>query len=265
MSQVPQSNLTPTVDRPANGSAAADPLGRLHKMSTTAGVTNLDYVAVNQTAIAAVLLGLLSAVSFFGFLLLLIPIVAVVFAVVALRQIGQSNGTQTGRGLALLGLALAVVLGGWAIGQEVLAAARVRGDETAIANTISQVGNLVREGKHKEAYELFDPEFQKKVPLTLFQTRWTQILGSSELGKFELFEWNGVTPAFESMEGRKAAATKVRTKFEKGSEDRFDLVLREDAGRWLIYQLRGFFPESLPSPPPGGGRPSGPSNDVFNF
>ena len=45
------------------------------KLPTTAGVTNLDYVAVNQTAIAAVLLGLLSAVSFFGHLLLITTLV----------------------------------------------------------------------------------------------------------------------------------------------------------------------------------------------
>ena len=93
MSQAPQSNVTAaaTTDRAAGGE---DHLSRLHKMSTTAGVTNLDYVAVNHTAIAAVLLGLLSALSFFGFLLLVIPIVGVVFAVIALRQIGESNGTQ---------------------------------------------------------------------------------------------------------------------------------------------------------------------------
>ena len=104
MSQAPQSNVTPVAHRPSNGSAdAGDRLGRLHKMSTTAGVTNLDYVAVNQTAIAAVLLGLLSLLSFAGFLLLVIPIVAVVFSILALRQIRQSNGTQTGRGLAWAG------------------------------------------------------------------------------------------------------------------------------------------------------------------
>src|SRR3954471_19886402 len=116
MSQAPHTNVTPTPARPAT--ATADPLAGLHKMSTTAGVTNLDYVAVNQTAIAAVLLGLLSAVSFFGHLLLVIPIVGVIFAVVALRQIGNSNGTQTGRGLALLALLLCLGLGGTAIGME---------------------------------------------------------------------------------------------------------------------------------------------------
>src|SRR6476646_9155703 len=110
MSHAPQTNVTTP--------PGADPLAGLHKMSTTAGVTNLDYVAVNQTAIAAVLIGLLSVVSFFGHLLLVIPVVGVIFAIVALRQISNSNGTQTGKGLALLALLLCLGLGGTAIGME---------------------------------------------------------------------------------------------------------------------------------------------------
>src|SRR3954462_5034744 len=114
MSQAPHTNVSPPPSAATVNAAAAgvDPLAGLHKMSTTAGVTNLDYVAVNQTAIAAVLVGLLSALSFFGFLLLVIPIVGAIFAVIALRQIADSNGTQTGRGLAILALALCVILGG---------------------------------------------------------------------------------------------------------------------------------------------------------
>src|SRR5437763_244038 len=96
---------TPTADSTSPTQADAH-LASLHKMSTTAGVTNLGYVAVNQTAIVAALLGLASALAFFGWLLLVIPIVGVVFAIVAIRQINDSSGTQTGRGLALLGLAL---------------------------------------------------------------------------------------------------------------------------------------------------------------
>src|SRR3954451_18973037 len=87
-------------------------LSQLHKMSTTAGVTNLDYVAVNQTAIIALLLGLASGLAFFGYLLLIIPLVGIVFAIVAIRQITDSNGTQTGKGLAWGGLALCLLFGG---------------------------------------------------------------------------------------------------------------------------------------------------------
>lgn len=272
MSQAPQSNVTAaaaTTDRASDAAVAAaeDHLARLHKMSTTAGVTNVDYVAVNHTAIAAVLLGLLSLLSFFGFLLLVIPIVGVIFAVMALRQITASNGTQTGRGLAVVGLLMSVVFGGAAIAKEAIAVARVKGDESGISSTLAKVGESVRQGKYDEAYGLFDTDFKKGVKPELFKSRWEEIV-QGPLGKLEIFEWNGITPYFESAEGHKMAATKVRTKFEKGTEDRFDVILRETDGRWLISQLKGFFPEAAPAAPPtGGGRPGsgGKSNDVFNF
>src|SRR6266705_1299993 len=109
---MPQVPATQSIDP-----AAADAhLAQLHKMSTTAGVTNVGYVAVNQTAIAAVLLGLASALAFFGWLLLV-------------------GG--------------AIVMGAMQI-------AGVRGDEKAIASTLSQIGSFVRQGKYKEAYALFD-------------------------------------------------------------------------------------------------------------
>jgi hypothetical protein len=268
MSQAPETNVTATTDRPAAAASGEDHLARLHKMSTTAGVTNVDYVAVNHTAIAAVLLGLLSLISFFGYLLLVIPIVGVVFAVIALRQISASNGTQTGRGLALLGLALSVVFGGAAIGREAIAVAKVKGDESRIASTISQVGDLVRQGKYDEAYGHFDTDFKQRVTPELFKSRWQSIVEGT-LGKLEIFEWNGITPVFESAEGHKMAGTKVRTKFVNGTEDRFDVVLRETDGRWLISQLRGFFPEAGGGANAGGGKGGqggkGSSNDVFNL
>ena len=254
MSQAQETNVTTP--------PGADPLAGLHKMSTTAGVTNLDYVAVNHTAIAAVLIGLLSVVSFFGHLLLVIPIVGVIFAVVALRQISNSNGTQTGRGLAVLALLLCLGLGGTAIGMEAVSAMRVRGDENAVSATLSKVGGFLKEHKYKEAYDLFDPEFHKRVSLDEFSSRW-QTIQSGSLGAIESFEWNGVTPIFENSNGRRNAGTKVRVKFNKGFDDRFDVVLREEDSGWQVFRFESFFPST---PPPGqGGGGNQKSNDVFNF
>ena len=94
---------------------------------------------------------------------------------------------------------------------------------------------------------------------------WQQ-LAEGTLGKLEVFEWNGITPYFESAEGRKMAATKLRAKFEKGVEDRFDVVLRETEGKWLISQLQSFFPEtSSKAAGKAGQGGKGSNNDVFNF
>src|SRR3954469_7316845 len=100
--------------------AADDPFLKLHKMSTTAGLGSGDYVAINGTAIAALLLGIASALVLFGLhLLLLIPLAGLVCAILAFRQITDNNGTQTGRGLAAVGLVLSIGFGGFSIGKEV--------------------------------------------------------------------------------------------------------------------------------------------------
>src|SRR5438552_694692 len=132
---MPQAPATQPIETPTTvDPAVADAhLAQLHKMSTTAGVTNAGYVAVNYTAIVAVLLGLASALAFFGWLLLVVPVVGIIFALVAIRQINDSSGTQTGRGLAYIGLLLCLLLGGSAIAMGAMQIAGVRGDEKAIA------------------------------------------------------------------------------------------------------------------------------------
>ena len=100
----PESNLS---SPPIATEQAADPLSKLHKMSTTAGVASQQYVAVNTTAVVAALLGVASAMAMFSPLLLVIPVATVVVSIVAWRQIANSNGTETGKPLAVLGLVLA--------------------------------------------------------------------------------------------------------------------------------------------------------------
>jgi hypothetical protein len=261
MSQAPLTDVSTSATTPPSArDAQADAhLAQLHKMSTTAGVTNLDYVAVNQTAIVAVLLGLASALAFFGYLLLIIPIVGVIFAVVAIRQINDSSGTQTGRGLALLGLALCVLLGGAAVAKEGIAIARVKGDENRIAATLNQYGAAVRDAKYKEAYDLCDDDFQNNVSYDHFKKSWEQMLANSPLGKLEVMEWNGVSPIFESAAGSRLAGTKIRMKFAKGNDERFDVTLRQVGDKWLVYRMPDFFvPEKKPTPSKKG-------EDVFNF
>src|SRR4051794_17907081 len=108
MPDAPTTSSTPT-EAPAAGT---EHLAHLHKMSTTAGVTNLDYVAVSPLAVVTVLIGVASLLSFFGALFLVVPATGLLVGVLALRQIADSNGTQTGRPMAWAGLTLCVALGG---------------------------------------------------------------------------------------------------------------------------------------------------------
>src|SRR3954452_7526304 len=100
---MPDAPTTPSTTNDSAVSAGAEHLAHLHKMSTTAGVTNLDYVAVSPLAVAAVLIGVLSLLSFFGPMFLIVPAAGVLVAILALRQIADSSGTQTGRPMAWAG------------------------------------------------------------------------------------------------------------------------------------------------------------------
>jgi hypothetical protein len=245
---------TPPINSTSPSDADAH-LAQLHKMSTTAGVTNLDYVAVNQTAIVAALLGLASALSFFGNLLLVIPVVGVIFAIVAMRQIKDSSGTQTGKLLAIVGLLLCVLLGGGAITKEAMEIAAVKGDENKIAATLSQLGQLLHDGKYKEAYALHDDDFQNRVKFAQFESTWKSIQAPQPLGRVQKMEWNGVSPSFGSEGGSPMATTKALLRFEHAQEERVDLMMRRVGDRWLISHFPSFFPERRP------GKQS--SNDTF--
>src|SRR5262245_42402152 len=107
-----QTELDP---KPASQQSGDDPLAHLHKMSTTAGLGSGDYVAVNGTAVFALILGLFSFLAFFSEMLLIVPLAAVVVSIIAFRQINRSSGTQTGRWIVVIALLAALVGGGFVV------------------------------------------------------------------------------------------------------------------------------------------------------
>lgn len=252
MPQAQQTNAS-TVTAPASPADAH--LSQLHTMSTTAGVTNVGYVAVNQTAVVAMFLGLASALALLGLLLLVIPLVGIVFAVVALRQVKDSGGTQTGKGLAIVGLILCLLLGGGEVVKEGLEIAANRDDENKIAATLADVGRFVREGKFAEAYALFDDAFQNRVKPEKFKETWEQFQDPKALDRMTSMEWNGVSPRIESAGGSPLAEARAVIKFKRAAADRFDVTLRKVGSKWLIARLPVFFPEPKKSKP----------EDVFDF
>ena len=108
--------------RAAKNGDGGDPLARLHRMSRTAGLGAQDYVAINVAAVLSVLLGLL----------LVIPLAGVICGIVALHQIKDSNGTQTGRGIAWTGIALSVLFAAVVGGRELLNNVRTRSDREVV-------------------------------------------------------------------------------------------------------------------------------------
>ena len=243
---MPQVSQSPAPVDPTPSQANAH-LAQLHRMSTTAGVTNLDYVALSHLAIVAVLLGLASALALFGWLLLVVPLVGIVFAIVAIRQINDSSGTQSGRGLAIAGLILCLLFGGGEVVKEVMAITAVSGDKAQISVTLAQAGSLIREQKYKEAYALFDPTFQSYFKFEQFQSIWTSVQSPRSLGPLESMQWNGVVD-FETAAGARVALTNAKMKFARSQEERFEVTLRKVGEKWLILRFPSFFAEPKANP-----------------
>ena len=168
-----------------------DPFAQLHKMSTTAGAGSGDYIAINGSAIATILLGVSSAMVLFnGLYFLIIPVAAVFLGVMAFVQISRSNGTQTGREVAAIGLLLALGFGGFAASQAISTSVHDRADQKQVVSVVNRLGDLLKVKDYEAAYNLFDSEFKKRVSVNQFQASWVAMSSSPIVGSIESIDWN---------------------------------------------------------------------------
>jgi hypothetical protein len=234
--------------------AASEHLLHLHKMSTTAGLGSGEYVAVNVTAVLAIICGLASMLAILGNLLLVIPAIGVVLGIVAIVQISRSNGTQTGKLLAWAGLILSVLIGGGLVTTQIVQAAARAQDEKDIAALCHQFGVLINTDKFDDAYDLFDSTFHGRVTLQDFESRMTANQHSSALPPVVAVEWNNIPPMFDvSPEGDEIARAVVKIYYPNMVEaDREDVRLVRADGVWRFDEFTKFFPTSAkttPAPP----------------
>jgi hypothetical protein len=225
------------------GAVDDDPLSHLHKMSTTAGLGSGDYVAVNGTAVFVLILGLASALALMAELLLIIPIAAIVAAVVALRQISHSNGTQTGKGLVILGLLLALGFGGFVVTRAATEGMRTRDDRQAIGQVIATFGEKVKAGDIPAAYALFSPD---RFGLHVTQAQFADRLKIMQdyYGKLKEAGWNGLAEFnTDDVTGTRYAATALQLTFEKSPTPLSDTAaMRQVDGKWQIDEMPALFP-----------------------
>lgn len=109
------------------------------------------YRPVCGLAIVALLLGLAAPLAILTSLLWFLPLVGLLFSLVALRKIAGSDGTLAGRSLALVGLAVAVASGGMVATRQVVQSQLVGVQGTPWGIEWSR---LILEGKVEEALEL---------------------------------------------------------------------------------------------------------------
>jgi hypothetical protein len=231
-------------DRPVDSSNAADPLSGLHKMSTTAGLGTTEYVAINAPAVFALILGLASVLAIVDNILLVVPIAGIVCAIVAMKQISNSNGTQTGRGLAIIGLLLSLGFGGYVVVNQLTEASRTRADREQIAKLVEAFGRDLIAGNYQAAYAKFSPRFASRVPLEQFERTMATRREFPVYGKLD-----GVTAAsifdFQSDPASGVRLGAVRVNFKYANLDQpaqEDAVFRKVDGEWRIENLPTLFP-----------------------
>jgi hypothetical protein len=228
-----------------------DPFAHLHKMSTTAGLGSGDYVAINGTSIACILLGLCSAfVLFDNPVFFIFPVLGLVAGIVAWRQISLSNGTQTGREIAVIGLLLSLGFGGYYSIVKVYSVFQHRADQEQIVSQLHKLGDCLHDGHYVEAYGLFDNEFQKRVPQKEFVGAWSSQEAAKYWGTVQKADWNQLLD-FETNpvnDSREAKGTMLLTVSKASQPLRTSMVLRRVDGIWLIDQLPQLFPAKAEEP-----------------
>ena len=224
-----------------------DPLASLKKMSTTAGVGTQEYVAINPAAVLTAILGVASVLAVLYDLLLIIPLAAVVCGVVARRQVRDSNGTQTGAGLALLGIGLSLLIGGGLVAGKAFTAWTWRSDREVIAKSIRQLGDDISRRDYRAAYDLFSDRFKQHKSLDDFKEFW-ESRRHSALGDIVSMEWNGrLEPVDSPGTNARTAWAAGLIHFEQPAEaPRQEMLFTRVDGKWLIEDYPAMNPKGMP-------------------
>ena len=121
-----------------------------------------SYRSLSTCAVLSLILGLLSLLSFAptNLFLWIVPPAAIVTGVIALRQITTAPDVWTGRRLAQLGIALAVVCAGGAIGERCFTYTRIARNGRAVADRF--IGKL-KEDEIEAAFWLTIPHDQRQI------------------------------------------------------------------------------------------------------
>jgi hypothetical protein len=237
------------------GDDAPDPLARLKKMSTTAGVGSQEYVAVNPMAVAALLLGIGSLLVFVHDVLLLIPLAGIVCAIIASRQIQNSNGTQTGRLMALAGLVLCVAVGGGRLAWRMVGGWSSRGDKAEIQRLVSELGTHLKHQEYQAAHDMFTQRFKDRVSAQRFADAFKGMQTNPLAGGIKGMEWNGLVEFEDDPQAKtRLAYTMAFFSLNNAPEPgRVTVVLLKEGNRWMIDDMPLWFPRET-KPPARGGR-----------
>ena len=233
-------------------------------MSRTAGLGSSDYTAVNIASVLSVLIGAASALSLITPVFLFLPVVGVVIAALAIVQLRKSGGTQTGLGLAILGLVLSIGLSG-VTGLQALGGYRQSLNDTAtLDGLIRDFGQRISTHDYDGAYKLMDARLQDQVSRPALESAFATLDRSPTTGSITAFRSNKLFSIDADPDsGARLAVGYAIVDTEKlnGARGfRLEVRYRYSAGEWKIYAiplLLGAKPAGGASGAGGGGAPSG--------
>ena len=237
---------SPNPPQTPSASTSDDALSHLYKMSTTSA-GGQEYIAINGTSVAALLLGVASVLAMAADVFLLVPLAGLICAIIAIVQIRGSNGTQSGRAFAFGGLILALLIGGAKVGMAARSYAQTRADTEAVVPIVDQLSKDVRTGRYEEAYEdLFTSTFRARVSLKAFGDAFSQIGAIRDLGPIQSIAWNQQHIEFVDVgtSGVRTGYVMCLIEFSRmKSPGREVVTFSTRDGPWKIDNIEWLFPE----------------------
>ncbi len=209
----------------------------------------VEYGAISPMAIVALLLGLASALALTTLLLLIVPVIALLVASLALRQIARSEGALIGRTAAIAAIALALLFSSLAISLTVSRGAVLRSEAQEFGESWMQ---LARNGELHRAHQLHllaakrqlpgtslshyyvnNSEAQADVDLLFSQPPLKEIIAAPEEAEFEL-----QNSQFARYEGAEHVILSYEMNSPESKHLRFNLIVErastDAGGTWRV-------------------------------
>jgi hypothetical protein len=181
----------------------------------------------------------------------ILALAGIVVAIVAMRQINGSNGTQSGDAIALAGLFLAVGVTSFVAAGDVFESVGRSHDRAAIKQVTEQFGSDLHDGQYDAGYDLFSQHFKARVSRKEFvekmrnmqdQLKYLSSNGQG-LGIVNGAKWNGLATFYtEADSGTVTAQTFILFTYEH-SENPEDLEawFRKVGDDWTIDNIPSLF------------------------
>jgi hypothetical protein len=210
-------------------------------MSRTAGLGSGDYAAVNGISVAAVLFGVGSALVVLDAVFLLVPVIAIVLAIIAWVQIKNSAGTQTGRGLCISAIVLALACTAFLGSKQLMAYLEKRRNMGDVASLAEALGKDLAAQNYDAAYARFSETFRSRVPRDEFAAKFKQF--ESYVGRVEGMQWNErIQFDVDNKTNQPLASTLAVIDAASDRPIREEMRFRKAGGSWQVEDLPFLFP-----------------------